>query len=126
MAGEALAAALICPEDRLVHPCIVPLNPGKERGAEVEADLGIVINDLYNPFLRIQDTGSRVRGVALLRDPLVPIVEGIGRILELDLLQPWIFPGRLVEVTVYAYISVHKHHVMLLYVLTITQCMDGG
>src|SRR5271157_5215760 len=58
--------------------------------------------------LAVQDAGNRIGGVALRVDALVPIVVGVGRILNLDVLQPVVFPGGLVEMAVNTDVSVHQ------------------
>jgi hypothetical protein len=58
--------------------------------------------------LAVQKAGYGVGGVTFGRDPLVPVVIRIRRILEFDIFQPGIFPGRLVKMAVEANISVHQ------------------
>src|SRR5581483_10321212 len=43
------------------------------------------------------------------RDALVPIVVGIGRVLDLDLLQPGILARRLIKMRVNADVALHSH-----------------
>jgi hypothetical protein len=85
----------------------LPLHPGEEGRAEVETDLGVVIDDIDDPALAVQDARSGVGGVALGVYPFVPVMIGIGRILHFHFFQPGIFPGRLVEVAVNADESFH-------------------
>jgi hypothetical protein len=56
-------------------------------------------------MLPVENAGGQVRSVALGRDALVPIVIRVCRILQLYLLEPWIFAGRLIEMAMNAKIS---------------------
>ncbi len=57
----------------------------------------------------VQNAGFGVGGVALCCDLFVPIVVGIGRILELNRLKPGILTRWLVEMTVDANRTLHIH-----------------
>jgi hypothetical protein len=83
------------------------LQPGEEGGAEVEADPGVVVDDPADHLLVVEDARGGVRLVALVGDPLVPVVERVGRILQLDVLEPGVFPGGLIEMAVDADVSLH-------------------
>ena len=72
-------------------------HPGEERGAKVEADLGIVVDDLCDPAAVIYNPRCAIRGIALGGNALIPIVKRVGRRLRLNALQPRILPGRLVK-----------------------------
>ena len=84
-------------------------HPLQERGAEVEADPRIVIQEVDDASLAIEQAGPRVRGVALVGDPLVPVVKRGRRVLNLDDAQPGILAGGLVKVAVDAEISGMAH-----------------
>ena len=77
-------------------------HPGEDGGAEVEAHLGVVAGDIHDALLPVEDARSGVRGVALCRYPLVPVVVREGRILYLHRLKPGVFARRLVKVAVNA------------------------
>ncbi len=100
VAAEAGAALLVRVEDGLVDLGARLLHPGQERRPGVEADRGVVVDDVDDPVLGVEDAGRGVRRVALGRHPLVPVVEGRGRVLDLDLLEPGVLARRLVEVAV--------------------------
>ena len=66
------------------------------------------VNDLDDVTLAIEDAGGGVGRITFGRDALVPIMIGVGRILDFHRFQPGIFPRRLIEVTVDAEISFHR------------------
>ena len=68
-------------------------HPGEERGPDIKACVGVVVDDLDDPSPVIQDPGGRIGLVAFCRDPLVPVVVGVGGILCFNLLQPRISRG---------------------------------
>jgi hypothetical protein len=86
--------------DLLIDERKLFLQPREEGGTEVETDGSIVVGDIENLPLLIDDSGIPIGTVALEGDPFIPVVEGMGALLSLDGSEPWIFPGRLIEVTV--------------------------
>ena len=76
------------------------MHPGKERGAEIKTDLGIIIDDVNNHLLMVEDAGGAVAGVTLGGDAFVPIMIGKGGVLNFDFVQPWVFTRRLVKMSV--------------------------
>ena len=84
-------------------------HPLEERRAEIEADPGIVVQEVDDPPLAVEQPRARVGGVALAGDPLVPVVEGGGGVLDLDDVEPGILARRLVEVAVDADIAGMAH-----------------
>ena len=101
------AALLVGVEDGPVDLRAGPLHPGEERRPDVEADRGVVVDDVDDAVPGVEDAGGRVRRVALGRDALVPVVVGGGRVLDLDLLEPGVLPRRLVEMPVDADEAAH-------------------
>ena len=83
------------------------LQPGKQCRAEVEADMSIVVRDLLDVLVAVQNPGSAVRGIALRGDTLIPIVERIRRILQLNELKPCIFSGWLIKMAVDTDVPIH-------------------
>ena len=75
-------------------------HPGRERRADVEAELLVVVDDPLEAPPAVQDPGQGVRPVALGVDPLVPVVPGGGARLAVDVAGPGVLSRRLVEVTV--------------------------
>ena len=106
VAGKYFLAFFICLKDRFICFRLVFFQPGKERGAKVVADFRIGINNVYNLSVAIEDAGSCIWGVTLCSYFCIPIVVRIGGILQLNLLQPGVFAGRLIEMPVNAYITV--------------------
>ena len=78
------------------------LHPEQERRAEIEADLRVIVHELDDAMLVIEQTRLCIGRVAFRRHAFVPIVVGIGGILELDSLERRIFARRLVKVAVHA------------------------
>jgi len=74
--------------------------PGEEGGAGVPADPVQRVHHARDPAPRIQDPGAHHRPVALVVDPLVPVVPGSGGGLPGHPARPGVLPGRLVEVAV--------------------------
>ena len=100
MTAEALAAGAVGFENCAIGFRLLGFYPGKKRGAEVEADVGVVVDDALDASFIIKNARSRVRRVTLGGNALVPVVEGIGRILHLDGLKPRVLPRGLVKVRV--------------------------
>ena len=100
--GEALLAQFVGGNNRVVNLRHFVLHPREKRRAEIEADLGVVADDLFNPFTLTHDAGRGVGCVAFERDALVPIVVRMRRILQLDGFQPGVFTRGLIEVPVNA------------------------
>ena len=69
-------------------------------GPKLKLILRVVIHDLDDSLLAIEDARGSIRRVALGGDPLVPIVIGIGGVLNLDRLEPGILSRRLIKVPV--------------------------
>ena len=109
---EALAVGLL---QRLVHIGRLVFEPAQERRPEIEADPGIVVHDLRDEPFAVDDPGRVVRPIAFHRDAVVPVVERRRGVLDLDLLQPGVLPGGLVEMAMDAYVS-HR----------ITSCVRSG
>src|SRR5262249_54056683 len=105
---EDLLALAVSRENGLIGLRYGVFKPGEQRRANVEADPGIVVDDLDDAALAVQDPGGGVGRVAFGGDPLVPVVIRIGRILQLDRLQPGILPRGLVEVAMNAYVTFHR------------------
>ena len=107
VAGEQLHALAVGFQDALVGPGRVLFYPGKQRRTEVEADAGVVVDDLGDAPLPVEDAGGAVGHVTLVGDALVPIVVRRGGILQLDGFQPGILAGRLIKVRVDTQVTVH-------------------
>ena len=100
VAREPLAADPVGVEDGSVDGGVVGLEPREKRRPEIEADLRVVVRDAHDPVLLVEDPRRRVGPVTLGRDALVPVVVRVGRVLQLDRLEPGVLPRRLVEVAV--------------------------
>ena len=98
--AEALAACTVGFKNCAIGFRLLAFYPGKKRRAEVEADIGIVIDDALDASLIVENARSRVRRVTFGVNALVPVVKGIGGILHLDGLEPRVLTRGLVKVRV--------------------------
>ncbi len=99
--------SLIGGEDGLVDFRGLFLEPDEQGRAEIEADFGVVVDDLLDVPFAVENARGGIGGVALGGDALVPVVVRVGGILEFDGFEPGIFPRRLVEVAVDADVAIH-------------------
>ncbi len=72
----------------------------QQSGPEIKAHLRVVVDELYNPLLVVQQSRNCVRRVTLGGNPFVPIVVGIGGVLQLDRFKRRILPRRLIKMSV--------------------------
>ncbi len=86
--------------DPLEHVGGVALQPRGERGADVERQQPVVVDEGEHPVPLVHHPGPPVGPVALGRDALVPVVRRRRRRLPGHLLGPGVLPWRLVEVPV--------------------------
>ncbi len=110
VAAIALAAAALAVEDHAIGARRVLLEPAEQRGAEVEADARVVVDDAHDLVFVVDDARGAVGRVALGADALVPVVVGSGRVLRLHRLQPGILARRLVKVAVNADKTLTRRH----------------
>eukprot|EP00825_Cyclidium_porcatum_P010526 TRINITY_DN15392_c0_g1_i1.p2 TRINITY_DN15392_c0_g1~~TRINITY_DN15392_c0_g1_i1.p2 ORF type:complete len:175 (+),score=7.95 TRINITY_DN15392_c0_g1_i1:783-1307(+) len=108
MAGEVLLAHAVGRQDGLIDLRRFFLHPGQECGAEVEADLCVVVRQFYDVAFIVQDAGNGVRRVAFGQNPFIPVMVGISGILNFNGFEPRVFPWRLVKVAVNADVSLHQ------------------
>ena len=87
-------------EDLRVHVRPLAFEPGEQRGADVEGDLLVGVDDVEDAVVRAHAPRRGVRRVALDRDAIVPVVPGVRRVLDLDGFEPGIFARGLVEMPV--------------------------
>ena len=106
MTAEALAGLPVGSLDGLVEAGNFCLDPGDQRGTEIEADLRVVIHDVHDFLLPIENARGRIGCVAFGGHSFVPIMVRIGGVLNLNSLKPGILSGRLIEVRVYANIAI--------------------
>ena len=98
MPGKSFYAVLIRFENGPVHFRLVALQPGKQGGTEIKTDPGIVIDNINDPFIRIENPGCCIRCIAFGGDTFIPVMIRICRILYFDFLKPGIFAWRLIKV----------------------------
>ncbi len=104
-----LPALSVAIKDRTVDLRMLLLKPGEKRRCGRETDLRIDVDDIVDQAVRIEDTRSGVRGVALRGHPLVPVVKRGSGTLDLDAAEPGVLPRWLVEVAVNADGTIHRH-----------------
>src|SRR5579862_1705121 len=105
VAGEALDAFAVGRANRFIETRSFGFDPGEKRGAEVEADFRIIVDDVDDVLIAIKNAAGGVGRVAFRGDALVPIVIGISGILNFDGLKPGIFARRLVKMRVNAEVT---------------------
>ena len=79
--------------------------PTDQGGAEIEADMFVVVDNVQDAVLAVINPGRGVGTVTFGIDAGVPIVEGMGAGLHLDLLDPGVLPGGLIEMAVDDHVS---------------------
>ena len=109
VAPAPLEAEPVGLDDRLEHGGLVLGQPVQERGAEVEAHPGVIVEQIDDPAALVEDPRAGIGRVALACDPLVPVVKGRGRVLDLDGVKPGVLAGRLIKVAVNADVSGVAH-----------------
>src|SRR6202000_802746 len=106
MPGKTPLAICIRIQNHPVDTRRIVLQPGKQRGPEVEADTPVIIQNARDAVFAIENASSPVRGVALRSNALIPVVVRSSRVLRLNRLKPGIFPRRLVKMAVNADIAI--------------------
>jgi hypothetical protein len=104
--AKSSKALLIGFENLLINRREFRLQPGEQRGAEIETDAGVIVGNLQDLPFAIGDPGIGVWPIAFEGNPLVPIVKRIGALLGLNDFKPRILPRGLVEMAVNGNISV--------------------
>ena len=82
MARERLLALAVGLQYPLIGVRRVVLHPGQQRRPEVEADAGVVVDDLCDPASFVEDPRGAVGQITLGGNALVPVVVGRGGILR--------------------------------------------
>src|SRR5664279_2191292 len=108
MPAKALSAAAVGVLNHAVGPRRFLLQPGQQRGAEVETHASIVVEDADDLLLAIENAGSTVYRIALRGDAIVPVVIWGSGVLNFDRLQPGILSWRLIEVAVNAEVAMAR------------------
>ncbi len=107
VSGELLAAPPVGLQHLRIGIRGVRFQPVHERRAKIEADTLVIVDDVDDLLVRAENTGSRILPVTFLGDPGIPVVVWIRRILQLDVLEPRILSGWLIEVPVYTNVFIH-------------------
>ena len=92
--------------------------------------MGVVVEDVEQAPFAVDDTGRTIGGITFGRNALIPIVEWGGRVLGLDLFEPWILARRLIKVPMQTEIALGHRKLpagvfMLLPVVTYTALLDN-
>jgi hypothetical protein len=100
VAAAALAAEAVALYDAQHNVRRLLTEPGQQRGPEIKAHPGVVVDEPDDLALVVYQARPGVRGITLASDTLVPVVVRGGGVLDLDGLEPGVLAGRLVEVPV--------------------------
>jgi hypothetical protein len=104
--AKSSQAFSVCLKDLLIDRRKMLFQPGEERGTKIEADGGVIIDDLQDLPFFIKDPGISIWPIALQSDPFIPVMKGMGAFLRFNEFKPRVLPGRLIEMTVNGDISV--------------------
>ena len=104
---------------------IMFLQPGEERGAEVEVQPQIVVGQLQHAAGGVVDAGAGIGEVAFPGYARVPVVERPGGRLGVYFAGPGVFPGGLVEMRVQREKSIMSGVMLFHCLLIIDQCRGG-
>jgi hypothetical protein len=104
--AQTLEAFPVRFKNLLINERPLPLYPGKERGAEIETEERVVVEDIEDLSLSIDDPRIGIGPITFEGDPFIPVMKRLSARLTFNGLQPGIFSGGLIEMTVNGYISV--------------------
>jgi hypothetical protein len=90
----------VCFKDLLINRGKVLFQPREERGTKIEADGGIIVDDIQDLPFPIEDPGISIRPITFKADTFVPVVKRMSALLGLDDFKPGVLPRRLIEMTV--------------------------
>src|SRR6185312_12622229 len=107
MAGESFLTQSVGFQNCAIDLRLLHFHPRQQGWAKVEADFGVVVGDFRDLSFTVENARGGIRRVALGSDALVPIVEGISRVLQFDGFKPRILSRRLIKVAMNADISFH-------------------
>ena len=108
MPGEALQTLLVCVQNRLIGLRLLLRQPCKQRRAEIETDVRVIICNFNDVSVAVQNPRHAVRRVAFGSDALIPVVERISGVLHLNEFEPGVLSRRLVKVAVDTDIAFHS------------------
>src|ERR1700677_390351 len=84
-------------------------HPGQKRGADVKADVSVIVNDVFNEAaFNIKNPGESVGTVAFVINPVIPIGKGLGAGLVIITAGPGIFPWWLIKMSMNNQCGRHK------------------
>src|SRR3984885_379844 len=98
--GKLFAAAPVGIEDRLIDPGSLLLHPRQYCGPEVKAHFCVVVEHFENAILGVENSRGCVGSVAFGCYAFVPVVVGIGGILQFNCLEIRILAWRLIKMSV--------------------------
>src|SRR5579864_4557184 len=107
MSGEPLLTQPVGVKNGAVDLWLLLLHPGQQCWSKIETDLRVVVRDFGDAAFRVENARRRIGRVALSGDSLVPIVKGVGGILNFNRFQPRILTRWLVQVAVNADVTFH-------------------
>ncbi len=83
------------------------LQPGQQRGPEVEIQVFVIVHQLHGAAHGIVNAGVGVGNIAFAGYALIPVVIGVSRVNRRDLAGPGILPGWLIKVSVNHQVNRH-------------------
>ena len=101
VAGKPVPGNPVCLQNCMISIRLPRLKPFKQGRAYVKTHVRVVIYHFNNIFFEVKNSGKGILGITLRSNPFIPVMIGPGRILPLKGVQPGIFPGRLIKMTVY-------------------------
>jgi hypothetical protein len=108
MARERLLALAVGLQHPLIGVRRVVLHPRQQRRPKVEADAGVVVDDLCDPARFVENPRGAIGQITLGGNALVPVMVWRDAILQFHRFQPGIFARRLVKVTMDTEITCHQ------------------
>src|SRR6266436_9016900 len=98
-------------ENRVINMRRFCFKPREQGGAEVETNLGVIVDELDDLVVPIENPRHGIRRIAFRRNALVPVVIRVSGLLKFDVFEPGVLTRRLVEMTVDTNVSFHKNRI---------------
>src|SRR5205814_1222434 len=95
-------------QDGLVRLRLHLLKPRQQSRSKIEADVGVVISNFLYIAIAIQDSRCSVWRVTFGCNAFVPVMVGVGGVLQFDKLKPCVLPRRLIKVPVNTDVPFHQ------------------
>src|SRR5216684_3298979 len=100
MAVSLACALAVCLEDARTGFRMCGFEPIQERGAKIETEVQVIVDDVIDSAAPIHDASESIRTIALGMNPFVPVVIWMRAVFAIDRTRPGVFARRLVEMGV--------------------------